>query len=133
MCAVARASKGMPMTKGKSGAGLHGSDKQEARLRDVRDSTYDRAGSSRAPVAGASRRTRHQQVQAGADVRQGTPGESAHAVPEARSSLRACDGSRKARTIKVQAAPGSRLAAEAKKRPGYSGMLYNLPYATACA
>jgi hypothetical protein len=65
------------MTKGKSGAGLHGSDKQETRLRDVRDGTYDSAGSSRAQVAGASRRTRHQQVQAGADVRQGTPGESA--------------------------------------------------------
>jgi hypothetical protein len=63
------------MTKGKSGGGLHGPDKQQAHLRDDRGGSYDEAGASRSAEPVVSERTRHQQNQHGADVREGVPDE----------------------------------------------------------
>ena len=67
------------MTKGKPGAGLRGPDKQQAHLRDERGGTYDEAGASRSAEPVSSERTRHQQRQGGADVREGVPnGDAPH-------------------------------------------------------
>jgi hypothetical protein len=59
------------MSNIKGGKGLHGPDKQQDGLRDVRSDAYDKGGPSRAhhPIEG--HRTEHQRAQWGADVRQG--------------------------------------------------------------
>jgi hypothetical protein len=63
----------------KGGKGLHGPDKQQDALRDVRSGAYDKGGPSRAPHPSEGRRTERQRAQWGADVRQGVPdAEMAH-------------------------------------------------------
>jgi hypothetical protein len=61
----------MPSIKG--GEGLHGPDKQQGALRDVRSGAYDKGGPSRAPHPREGHRTEHQHAERGADVRQGVP------------------------------------------------------------
>jgi hypothetical protein len=57
----------------KGGKGLHGPDKQQDALRDVRSGAYDKGGPSKAPHPSEAQRTEHQRAQSGADVRQGVP------------------------------------------------------------
>jgi hypothetical protein len=57
----------------RGGKGLHGPDKQQDALRDVRSGAYDKGGPSRAPHPSEGQRTEHQRAQSGADVRQGVP------------------------------------------------------------
>jgi hypothetical protein len=57
----------------KGGKGLHGPDKQQDALRDVRSGAYDKGGPSRAADPSEGHRTEHQREQPGADVRQGVP------------------------------------------------------------
>ena len=61
------------MSNLKGGKGLHGPDKQQGALRDVRSGAYDKGGPSRAPHPSEGHRTEHQRAQWGADVRQGVP------------------------------------------------------------
>jgi hypothetical protein len=61
----------MPDTKG--GKGLHGPDKRQDALRDVRSGAYDKGGPSQPPHPSEGHRTEHQRAQWGADVRQGVP------------------------------------------------------------
>jgi hypothetical protein len=61
------------MSSIKGGKGLHGPDKQQDALRDVRSGAYDKGGPSRALHPGEGHRTEHQRAQSGADVRQGVP------------------------------------------------------------
>jgi hypothetical protein len=55
------------------GGKVHGPDKQQDALRDVRSGAYDKGGPSRAPHPSEGDRTEHQRAQSGADVRQGVP------------------------------------------------------------
>jgi hypothetical protein len=57
----------------KGGKGLHGPDKQQDALRDVRSGAYDKGGPNRAPHLSEGHRTEHQSARRGADVRQGVP------------------------------------------------------------
>ena len=57
----------------KGGKGLHGPDKQQDALRDVRSGAYEKGGPSKAPHPTEGQRTEHQRAQWGADVRQGVP------------------------------------------------------------
>ena len=57
----------------KGGKGLHGPDKQQDALRDVRSGAYDKGGPSKAPHPSEGQQTEHQRAQWGADVRQGVP------------------------------------------------------------
>jgi hypothetical protein len=57
----------------KAGKGLHGPDKQQNALREVRSGAYDKGGPSRATHPSEGHRTEHQRAQPGADVRQGVP------------------------------------------------------------
>ena len=61
------------MSNIKGGKGLHGPDKQQDALRDVRSGAYDKGGPSKAPDPSEGQRTQHQRAQWGADVRQGVP------------------------------------------------------------
>ena len=61
------------MSDVKGGSGLHGRDKQQSTLRDVRSGAYDKGGPSQAPDPNEAQRTEHQRAQWGADVRQGVP------------------------------------------------------------
>jgi len=61
------------MSNIKGGEGLHGPDKRQDALRDVRSGAYDKGGPSRAPHPTEGHRTEHQRAQWGADVRQGVP------------------------------------------------------------
>jgi hypothetical protein len=61
------------MSSIKGGKGLHGPDKQQDALRDVRSGAYDKGGPSRAPHPSEGHRTEHQRAQSGADVPQGIP------------------------------------------------------------
>jgi hypothetical protein len=69
----------------KGGKGLHGPDKQQDALRDVRSGAYDKGGPSKAPHPNEGQRTEHQRAQWGADVRQGVP--DAHTVHTEESDL----------------------------------------------
>ena len=61
------------MSSMKGGQGLHGPDKRQDALRDVRSGAYDKGGPGRAPHPSDGHRTEHQRAQWGADVRQGVP------------------------------------------------------------
>jgi hypothetical protein len=61
------------MSNIKGGKGLHGPDKQQDALRDVRSGAYDKGSPSKAPHPSEGQRTEHQRAQWGADVRQGVP------------------------------------------------------------
>ena len=78
------------MSNIKGGKGLHGPDKQQDALRDVRSGAYDKGGPSRAPHPSEGHRTEHQRAQWGADVRQGVPdADTGHAdLPEGLSRER---------------------------------------------
>jgi hypothetical protein len=69
----------------RGGKGLHGPDKQQDALRDVRSGAYDKGGPSKAPHRSEAQRTEHQCAQSGADVRQGVP--DADTVPTEESDL----------------------------------------------
>jgi len=61
------------MSSIKGGKGLHGPDKRQDALRDVRSGAYDKGGPSQAPHPSEGHRSEHQRAQWGADVRQGEP------------------------------------------------------------